>query len=165
MKRNDYFNRLRVYVTSKTMKKYMKNSIFLLQIFLILSCSSDDRSDNNQFLPPSSINYQINLNLPQFNPLKFPGNHLIDRTENGSIKGIIIYNIDDSQYSAFELSDPNHSPNDCSTQTVEGITSTCECDDGNSYNIVTGQQTSGEGQFGLRRYNIRRDGNTLFITN
>lgn len=143
----------------------MKKTIFLVSTLLILSCSSDDNGDNNQFLPPSSINYQINLNLPQYNNLKFPGNHFIDRTENGSIKGVIIYNIDNTQYSAFELSDPNHTPKTCSTQSVEGITSTCDCDDGNSYNIVTGQQTSGDGQFGLRRYRIRRDGNTLSVTN
>lgn len=143
----------------------MKKTLFLASIFLILSCSSDDNGDNNQFLPPSSLNYQINLNLPQFNPLKFPGNHFVDNTENGSIKGVIIYNIDNTQYSAFELSDPNHSPSSCSTQTIDGITSTCDCDDGNSYNIVTGQQTSGDGQFGLRRYRVRREGNTLFISN
>ncbi|WP_109302289.1 hypothetical protein [Aquimarina sp. AU474] len=143
----------------------MKKIVFLFNFILIVSCSSDDGPDNNQFLPNVSINYQINLNLPQFNDLDFPGNHFIDRTQNGSIRGIIIYNIDNVQYSAFELSDPNHTPNTCSTQSVEGITSTCDCDDGNSYNIVTGQQTAGEGQFGLRRYSIRRDGNTLSITN
>ncbi|WP_108807297.1 Rieske (2Fe-2S) protein [Aquimarina spinulae] len=143
----------------------MKKTLFLASILLILSCSSDDNGDNNQFLPPSSVNYQINLNLPQFNPLKFPSNHLVDNSENGSIKGVIIYNIDNTQYAAFELSDPNHAPSSCSTQTIDGITATCNCDDGNSYNIVTGQQTSGEGQFGLRRYNVRREGNTLFISN
>lgn len=143
----------------------MKKTLFFAGIFLILSCSSDDNRDNNQFLPPSSVNYQINLNLPQFNSLKFPSNHLVDNSENGSIKGVIIYNIDNTQYAAFELSDPNHSPSSCSTQTIDGITATCNCDDGNSYNIVTGQQTSGDGQFGLRRYNVRREGNTLFISN
>ncbi|WP_103069339.1 hypothetical protein [Aquimarina sediminis] len=143
----------------------MKKIIFLISTLLILSCSSDDNRNSNQFLPPTSINYQINLNLPQFNDLKFPGNHFIDRTENGSIKGIIIYNIDNTQYTAFELSDPNHPPSSCSSQSIKGITSTCDCEDGNSYNIVTGQQTSGDGQFGLRNYAIKRDGNTLTITN
>ena len=143
----------------------MKNILFLILPILILSCSSDDRPDTNQFLPPTSINYQINLNLPQFNDLKFPGNHFIDYTANGSIKGIIIYNINNTQYSAFELSDPNHTPSDCSTQDIKGITATCNCKDGNAYDIVTGQQISGDGQFALRRYTIRRDGNTLFISN
>ena len=77
----------------------MKKTLFFASILLILSCSSDDNGDNNQFLPPSSVNYQINLNLPQFNPLKFPSNHLVDNSENGSIKGVIIYNIDNTQYS------------------------------------------------------------------
>ncbi|EZH74850.1 hypothetical protein ATO12_08920 [Aquimarina atlantica] len=143
----------------------MKKTLFFAGIFLILSCGSDDNGDNNQFLPPSSVNYQINLNLPQFNSLKFPSNHLVDNSENGSIKGVIIYNIDNTQYAAFELSDPNHAPSSCSTQTIDGITATCNCDDGNSYNIITGQQTSGDGQFGLRRYNVRREGNILFISN
>ncbi len=143
----------------------MKNIAFLLLTLLIISCNSDNNSDNNQFLPPSSINYQINLDLPQFSDLKFAGNHYVDRTENGSIKGIIIYNINETQYSAFELSDPNHVPSTCSTQTVNGLTATCDCDDGNAYNIITGQQTEGSGQFGLRPYAIRRTGNVLTITN
>lgn len=143
----------------------MKNILFLILPILVLSCSSDDRPDNNQFLPPTRINYQINLNLPQFNKLKFPGNHFIDYTANGSIKGIIIYNVDNTQYTAFELSDPNHTPSDCSTQDIKGITASCNCKDGNAYNIITGQQTSGDGQFALRRYTIRRDGNTLSISN
>ncbi|WP_062056826.1 Rieske (2Fe-2S) protein [Aquimarina longa] len=143
----------------------MKKTLFLISIFLVISCSNDDRNDNNQFLPPSNINYQINLNLPEYNPLKFDGNHFVDKSENGSIKGIIIYHITGDQYSAFELSDPNHTPSSCSAQSIEGITATCNCKDGNSYNIITGQQTSGDGRFGLRRYKIRRDGNNLFITN
>ncbi len=143
----------------------MQKTLCIVYILIITSCSSDDRADNNPFLPATTINYSINLNLPQFNDLDFPGNHFVDRSANGSIKGIIIYNLDNTLYSAFELSDPNHSPNNCSTQSIEGIIATCNCDDGNSYNIFTGQQTAGEGQFGLRRYNIRREGNTLFITN
>ncbi|WP_025742748.1 Rieske (2Fe-2S) protein [Aquimarina pacifica] len=143
----------------------MKKIVFLLLTLLILSCSSDDGSDNNQFLPSTSINYQINLDLPQFSDLKFSGNHYVDKTENGSIKGIIIYNLNDTQFSAFELSDPNHVPSSCSTQTINGLTATCDCEDGNSYNIITGQQTEGEGQFSLRAYAIRRTGNILSISN
>ncbi len=143
----------------------MKKILFLLSFILLIACSSDDRPDNNQFLPNVSINHQINLNLPQFNNLKFDGNHFVDRSENGSVKGIIIYSITSTQYNAFELSDPNHPPSSCSTQSIDGITATCDCDDGNSYNIFDGQKMTGDGQFGLRRYSIRREGNTLFITN
>jgi hypothetical protein len=145
----------------------MKKTFFLGSILLILSCSDDNNGDNNQFLPPSNVNYQINLNLPQYVNLRSPGNNFIDRTENGSIRGIIIYNLNNTQYSAFELSDPNHSPNNCSAIEVENgtsVTATCGCDDENSYDIITGQKTSGNG-FGLRRYNVQKEGNTLFISN
>ncbi len=144
------------------MKKYF---YCFFAIALLVSCSTDDSSDNNPFLPPATFNYQLNLDLPQYNDLKFPGNFFIDNIQGHGIRGVIIYNVDNNLYHAFELSDPNHSPSDCSHQLVSGITSTCNCNDGNSYNIVTGQQTSGEGGQHLRRYRIRRDGNTLFVSN
>ncbi|MDY8135019.1 hypothetical protein [Aquimarina sp. 2201CG5-10] len=143
----------------------MKRLAFLIfSLLTLISCDSDDRV-NNSFLPNVAVNFEINLNLPEYDNLDFPGGHFVETTAGRGIRGVILYNVNDQQFTAFELSDPNHSPSSCSSQSVDGIISTCNCNDGNSYNIVTGQQTAGEGQFGLKSYRVQKQGNTLFISN
>ena len=132
---------------------------------LILSCSSDDTRSDNLNLPSVPVNFTINLNLPEFDGLNFSGQSHVITTDGVGIRGIIVYNINDTLYSAFELSDPNIPPSDCSALNVSGITAESNCGNDNVYNIITGQQLEGEGGFPLLRYNIVRNGNTLSITN
>jgi len=144
----------------------MKKILFLIGVALIVSCSGDD-NQNNPFLPNIAVNFQINLNLPQYNALRFPGGVFVDRTDGRGIKGVIIYNQNDQQFFAYELSDPNVSPSlACSTLTVNGTRASSNCDGKeNVYEIASlGQLIQGEGQFPLLQYRIRKDGNVLSIT-
>lgn len=144
------FNRIKVY--------------FLLFFITLFSCSPDDgQRIDNPYLPEVSINLDLNLSLPEFNSLNFPGNSYV--TYNYGINGIVVYNINNSQYTAFELSDPNHPLTNCSRLIVEGIIASCSCDDGNSYNILTGEITRGSGQYPLKPYRVRKSGNVLEIFN
>ena len=138
---------------------------FLVLALITIACSSDDVARRNPFLPEVNVNFQIDLNLPQYSDLKFSGNHVIETTAGRGIKGIIIYSKGNSQFSAFELSDPNIPISDCSPLSVTGILASSNCGNDNVYNIVTGIQTKGEGGYPLLRYTIRAEGNTLFITN
>lgn len=142
------------------MKKYLS----LIALFLFLSgCSgTDDGIRNNPNLANLSFRLQLNLNLPEYNDLQFAGNSFA--TYNNGVKGIVVYNINNSQYAAFELSDPNHPPSSCSAMTVSGVIATCECEN-NKYNIVTGQLSEGEGQFSMKPYRIEKRGNVLEISN
>ena len=144
----------------------MKNIFFALFLGLVLiSCNKDDsRIDNNPNLlsPPISVN--LNLNLPQYNPLKFPGNSLVLAGEG--IRGVVIYNVNNDLYTAFELSDPNHIPNGCSKMTISGIVASCPCtNDANTYDIVTGQHQANESLYPLQQYFAVRNGNNIQITN
>ncbi|MFZ0488730.1 MAG: hypothetical protein WBV11_01675 [Salegentibacter sp.] len=142
------------------MKKYL---FMLLIAVLFAGCSANDENRiNNPNLIDLNIRYQINLDLPEYNNLLYPGNSYV--THSQGIKGIVVYNINNSQYTAYELSDPNHPPSDCSTMTVHGITATCSCE-GNEYNIVTGEQTKGTGEYTMKAYRIERRGNILEIYN
>ncbi|MBW1295268.1 hypothetical protein [Aquimarina litoralis] len=144
----------------------MKKILFILSISLcIISCSSDDNRSNNPNLPSISFNHTVNLDLPQFNDLKFPGNSEVIRIEGVGIQGVIIYNVDNTLYSAFELSDPNIPPSDCSALSINGIRAESNCGNDNAYEIINGQQLEGEGGFPLLRYQIRREGNILVISN
>ena len=141
----------------------MKKLLLLISlIFICLGCSGDDELRKNPYLPDLNFSFQLDLSLPQYNPLNFPGNSFI--TRNYGLNGVVIYNLNNDQYMAFELTDPNHIPQECSYLLVNGTEATCSCNDGNAYNIITGQQIKGEGNYGLRPYRVIKSGNILEIS-
>ncbi|WP_041567386.1 Rieske (2Fe-2S) protein [Nonlabens dokdonensis] len=142
----------------------MRKAYLLSLMFVIFACSSDDGRNNNPFLVDIGFQVDLNTNLPQFGNLNFPGNSLV--VPNQGLRGFVIYNLDNSQYVAYELSDPNHSPNSCSRMTISGIEATCPCtDDNNKYNIITGQPIQGNGQYGLKAYRAERIGAIIRVSN
>lgn len=144
----------------------MKKIAFLLGLILITSCSSDDGNQNNPNLPNVRFTAQINLNLPQFVNLRFPGGIEVDRTDGRGIRGLILYNQNDQQFFAYELSDPNIPPSDCSALSVEGTRAVSNCGNENMYEITSfGQQIQGEGGRPLLSYRVEKNGNTLIISN
>ena len=142
----------------------MKKILLFLPVFILfMSCSgSDDDYRNNPNLPDVNFNFQLNLNFAEYNDLQFPGNSFA--TYNYGVKGVVIYNINSSQYVAFELSDPNHPPNNCSGMIVDGVIATCGCDD-NQYNVITGELVEGDGDYTMKPYRVQRSGNMLEVYN
>lgn len=147
----------------------MKNISFFLLIllgFITLSCSkSDDKLDQNPFLTNPVVNLRLNLNLPEYNTLKFPGSSVI--TGQG-IKGIVVFCLSETQYIAFDLTDPNHVPSSCSRMEVNGPIATCPCEnDENQYNIVNfGRHTTEpDVKYPMQQYRAERNGNNIIITN
>lgn len=144
----------------------MKKAGFIFLCFAVLSCSSDNRINrNNPFLYDPMVNIQLDLSLPQYNQLNFIGGSVIINEQG--IKGILVYNQNNSQFLAWELSDPNHAPNECSRMIFEGIHLTCPCPDHtNAYDILTGQHSTDPGtMYPLQSYRARLNGNTVTITN
>jgi nitrite reductase/ring-hydroxylating ferredoxin subunit len=140
-----------------------KTFIIFFIVFGLISCDPDDGIRNNPYLNEVSFRLNINLNLPEYNNLNFPGNSYV--SYNHGINGVVVYNINNNQYTAFELSDPNHQLTSCSRLTVQGIIATCSCGDGNSYNILTGELSSGTGQYSLKPYRVRKSGNMIEVYN
>ncbi len=145
----------------------MKKLIAALFIGLsIMACSNDDSQNplfNNPFLIEPVVNLNLNLNLPEYNPLKFSGQSVIIAVQG--IKGIVVYNIDNEEYTAFELSDPNHMPNACSTMIVKGTIASCTCGDGNEYNIINGQHFTDQTKYPMLLYRAERDGDIVHVFN
>jgi tRNA threonylcarbamoyladenosine biosynthesis protein TsaB len=65
------------------LRKMMPLLVACFFLFLQADCNN-----NTQFIPYVPVNFDINLNLPAYNSLNFPGEHLL--LEGGS-RGIIIY--------------------------------------------------------------------------
>lgn len=145
-----------------------KNFLIVTTCLLLLACSNnDDSNNNNPYLPNYAFDTGslINTNLPEFNNLNFPGNHIILNEPYG-IKGVVVYFAGGESYSAFELSDPNHSLSGCSLLTVEGVIATCSCDDENAYDVLTGSRIEGTtGQYSLKRYFVETNANIIRVYN
>lgn len=110
--------------------KYFK-TILLIFLFLI-NCESDDQ---NTILPKVPVNVTINLTLSQFNNLLVPGGWAY---ANGGIKGIIIYNVNNNTYKAYERNCPHLPPSDCTRMTVEqSFKMKCPCD-ASEFSILDG---------------------------
>lgn len=141
----------------------------ILFAFLVVSCNkSDDNNDNNnQYLPNITFDTGnlVNTNLPQYSDLQFANNFVI-LNNNYGINGVVLFYAGGDNYSAFEISDPNHALRTCSTLTVEGVIATCDCDDGNSYEILNGTGRTGTtGNYALKRYFVEPAGNIIRVYN
>lgn len=145
----------------------MKTRLFITLICLFLaSCSKNNVNNNNPFLPDYSFDTgnAINTSLPQFSNLQFPGNYIIMGSNYG-INGFVVY-YSGISYTAFELTDPNHTLQTCSKLTIQGVIATCGCEDGNSYDILTGQGQEGtNGQYLLKPYFVEVNGNIIRVYN
>lgn len=137
--------------------------IFISLSLFLFGCSGDDEIRENPYLPDLNFSFQMDLNLPEYNQLNFPGNFYV--THNYGINGIVVYNLNNDHYMAFELSDPNHVLQGCSILNVQNTQAACSCNDGNIYTIITGQQIAGEGEYGLKPYRVERIGSVLRISN
>jgi len=139
----------------------MKKIIYITFIlFLIFSCAKQSEY-SNPYLDDVSFSIEINMDLPEYQSLKFANNSVL--VYNVGIKGAIVFNTG-SGYVAYEASDPNHYPDDCSQMQPNQFTCKCECE-GNQYSLYTGQLVEGSGQYNLKAYRISQTGNKLRITN
>ena len=142
----------------------MKNILFSILLLCVFACSDDDRPQN-PFLPNVTVNFQVNLNLPEFDRLEFPGGSAEIRTDGFGINGVYIRNLNNTTFVAFELTDPNHALESCSALSVSNEKATCDCSDGNVYNLITGQPEDSTLSYFLKAYRVQKQGNVLIVTN
>jgi nitrite reductase/ring-hydroxylating ferredoxin subunit len=140
----------------------MKNSYYLIFTCLIMfSCGNDDDVRNrNPYL--LDVNFNQQLTPIQSQDLEFPSNSVY--VANAGIRGVHVINTG-SGLIAWEASDPNHTPNDCSRTVRTGVEVSCQCDDANTYNLFTGQSSGTVLEFTLLQYRVRRDGDIVTISN
>jgi len=140
----------------------MKKIVVLLLIISFYQCA--DNRENNNILPFVAVNETINLNLPQFINLQVPGGWSYS---NGGLKGIIIYNVNGTQFKAFERASP-HLPisQTCSQMMVNnGIKMISPCDD-SEFSILDGSPLTSGVEYFAREYLVNRINNSVLqITN
>lgn len=136
-------------------------------VVCFMSCSSDDGGvNNNPFIPNALVQFQINLNLPQFDDLRFAGGSTYI-SNGGGVRGFFVFNLSGDQFFAWEASCPNHVPNTCSTMTIEGVQAQCSCED-YKYSLATGQllnPVEGMDSYPMINYRATKSNNVLTISN
>lgn len=138
----------------------------LFLLLLLLTFFSCEKNDTEDFLPSSTVDVDINLNLPQYQNLLIPSGWVyIEKGANRGLQGIIIQNTGlTPKYKAFERACPN---NDCTSPMVfdGSLKMKCTCDL-SEYSIIDGSpQTNGNSHF-AREYKVYVIGNSLInITN
>lgn len=146
----------------------MKTTIvaILFFAFIMVSCSNDT-SDRNPYLNEQNFTFEINLNLPLYGSLSTPGNAVYVGNNNVGLRGIIVFNSGFGSFFAWEASCPNHTPNSCSTMTIEGgVTAVCSCED-YTYSLSNGVPLTDttEKLHSLLNYRVDVNGNILVISN
>ncbi|MFG6686921.1 hypothetical protein ACGK9U_10090 [Mariniflexile sp. HNIBRBA6329] len=144
----------------------MKSFLYIICFVLLTACSSDNVT-KNPYLPNYEFNTGslINTNLPQYSHLKFPNNSIVLNSPYG-INGVVLFYAGGSNYNAFEITDPNHQISTCSKLSVEGFIASCNCDDGNSYDLLNGVKREGTtGSYPLIRYRVEVSGSIIRIYN
>lgn len=143
----------------------MKTSIFIIFFAIgLMGCSSDDRANNNPNLLDIQFNIVLNLNLPEFSPLNFAGNAIYVGSPGIGNDGIIVVNTG-SNFLAWDASDPNEIPNNCTRLIIDGLNAASTCQNPNSYNLVTGQPLQSDLQFPLLNYNVSATGDSVRVSN
>lgn len=142
----------------------MKLLRFSILLLLLAACSGNSVTNENcNYLLNINVNATINLSLPQYSQLQFVSNSVyIPNQGNG---GIIVTNAG-TGYLAWDASDPNHTPSNCSVLEITGLEGTCGCSDENTYSLVNGQPLGDSSLLcGLKNYRVEQTGNTLLISN
>jgi len=137
---------------------------FLFVIITILTFSNcTNNSQNNDILPFVPVNESINLSLPSYIDLTVPGGWAYS---SGGISGIIVYNINGTQFKAFERSAPHIPSSSCSQMVVENsIRMKCPCDD-SEFNILNGAPLTDGVSYSAREYLVTNlNGSVIRITN
>ncbi|MFT4576396.1 MAG: nitrite reductase/ring-hydroxylating ferredoxin subunit [Polaribacter sp.] len=140
----------------------MRKLLFaIITVLSFSNCTND--SQNNDILPFIPVNETINLSLPLFVNLAVPGGWAYT---SGGINGIIIYNINGTQFKAFERSAPHIPSSSCSQMIVEhSIKMKCPCDN-SEFNILNGAPLTAGISYSAREYLVTNlTGSVLRITN
>jgi hypothetical protein len=140
----------------------MKKFFFAIITVLALS-SCTNNGQNNDILPDIPVNETIDLNLPSYVDLVVPGGWAYT---SGGISGIIVYNINGTQFKAFERSAPHIPSSNCSQMIVENsLRMKCLCDD-SEFNILNGAPLTDGISYSAREYLVTNlNGTVLRITN
>ncbi|QTY28348.1 hypothetical protein IGB25_08670 [Flavobacterium sp. CS20] len=140
----------------------------MLSIFItcvgLQACSDDNARQNNPNLLNVQFDIILNLTLPQFSPLNFTGNAVYVGGQGIGNDGIIVVNTG-SGFLAWDASDPNEIPSNCTRLQIDGLSAVSTCQNPNSYSLITGQPLDDGLSFALMNYQLNANGDSIRVFN
>jgi len=132
--------------------------LFFSASLLLISCTKSEFRSQNPFLPDYTFNFQINLSLPTYTELQYPGNAKL--IYGYGINGILLLNTG-SGFIAYEATCANHEISTCSALVLNGVEASCNCDE-LVYNLYLG---IADAPYPLKQYRVIDNGGILTIYN
>ncbi|QYS89896.1 MULTISPECIES: hypothetical protein [Flavobacterium] len=141
----------------------MKKYFLIMILVLTLACDKNNTINNaNPYLINNSFSIDINLALPSYNKLNYPGDPLLIMIPGVGIQGVIVMKTGGTNdYVAWEASCPIQYPTSCSKLNIKGINAQCGCDN-SEFSLYTGD---GRKQYPLKRYNVENLNGILRVYN
>lgn len=138
----------------------MKRLLPVLGLLLLLPAC---RKEQTTGVPPTAVDFTININFPEYASLQVPGGWVY---VTGGSRGIILYRKNQDQFVALDRHCPYQPENLCrvtvdDTQVMARDTTCC----GSAYLLDGGGVVNGPSSFGLRTYNTLFNGTTLRVYN
>ncbi len=132
-------------------------SLPLIFLFIITTSCRDD--DENERVPRIQTDITLNLNLPEYNILLNPGGWLY---LTGGSRGIIVYRINNDEFSAFDRHCTFNVPEACRVFVDEnsGLTAKDTLCCGSVFEIITGNVVEGPAQFQLQPFQTQFNQNS-----
>ncbi|KAF2329545.1 MULTISPECIES: Rieske (2Fe-2S) protein [Flavobacterium] len=138
----------------------MKKIWFFIAFTAVLfSCSENNRSNNNPYIPNYPVNAYLDANLPTYNKLLYPSNPVY--VANYGAKGIIVMKTGEGTFTAFDAACPNQALTSCTAMTIDGIYAVCPCDK-TQYNLFTGL---GGKEYPMKQYRVEASGTVVHVYN
>jgi nitrite reductase/ring-hydroxylating ferredoxin subunit len=138
----------------------------LLFLFVFFNQCTKERLNRNPYLSDLTFRYEINLNLPQYDNLRYAGGSLL--IPQIGLKGVLVFNLNGTQFLAWEATCPNHTPKSCSALSITGVLANCSCED-YQYSLATGQLLNPDSQtntsYPMLNYQVQKSSNLLLISN
>lgn len=149
--------------TSITIRSRLLLGLFYLGT--VLSCSKTTMI-RNPYISDVAFDYQVNLNLPQFDDLRFVGGSAY--VYQAGLKGVLIFNLNGRDFLAWEATCPNHIPRVCSRLQIDGVLATCSCESF-QYSLANGQllnpDNSGNTPYPMINYRVELFDSYLYLSN
>lgn len=149
----------------------MNRRILIIAIILVTFSCKKSKSINNDPIPDLPVNITINMALPLYSHLQSIGTHVY---EQGGVKGIVIVHHSDDNFYAFDRNCPYQPGNSCSRIELDSSVLIFRCGESTNTGFqkccdsrfqMDGVVFNGPALFGLKRYQVIRNGNQLDIKN
>ncbi len=130
----------------------------------LMGCTDDDQRINNPNLLNIQFSIELNLSFPEYSQLNFAGNAIYIGGQGIGNDGIIVANTG-SGFVAWDASDPNRLPANCTRLQPNFPTASSSCNPPYTYSLVTGQPLVEDLQYPLLNYRVEEGSNSVFVSN